>query len=359
MTISTSLRFLAIATAFLGAEATLARNSFSIAQDLVANNTLETQSSGVYNLPNPDSANFQATQIDREIGMDTSNNRSASDVKIAATAIGHPVGSDEDNDLAHPPRFIPRGKLASIKSIQSNVFASDVPAPQTSYQISGIPTESPAEASIVIPVPPPLTWDIKPRQPIYAPRGIRPISAPTASYPQANTPNPATKPTTFNPGVRSTQEFIYPLMTLARVSSGYGWRTHPLTGRRRFHAGIDISAPTGTPVVAVGAGTVISAGWRSGYGKTITIQHSETQQTLYGHLSEISVQAGQTIAQGTVIGLVGSTGNSTGPHLHYESLMPNGDRWTAVNPSEEIRYAADTLRRSLPYARKEIPQTGY
>lgn len=358
MTISTSLRFLAIATALLGAEATLAQSSFSIAQGLVADSTLTTQSSGVYNLPNPDSANFQATQIDREIGTDTSNNLSSSNVKIASKAIGYPVGSDEDNDLAHPPQSAVSGKLASIKGIQSNVFANNVTVPQTSYQISGVPTDPSAEASIVIPVPPPLTWDIKPRQPIYSPRGIKPISAPTASYP-ATTPNPATKPTAFNPGARSTQEFIYPLMTLARVSSGYGWRTHPLTGRRRFHAGIDISAPTGTPVVAVGAGTVVSAGWRSGYGKTITIQHSETQQTLYGHLSEISVQAGQTIAQGTVIGLVGSTGNSTGPHLHYESLMPNGDRWTAVNPSEEIKYAADNLRRSLPYARKEVPPVGY
>ncbi len=359
MTISTSLRFLAIATAFLGAEATLARGSFSIAQDLVANNTLKTQSSGVYNLANPDSANFQATQIDREIATDTSTNLSSSDVKIDSTAIGHPVGSDRDNSRANPPQSALSGKVASIKGIQSNVYASNVTVPQTSYQISGVPTDPAAEASIVIPVPPPLTWDIKPRQPIYSPRGIKPISAPTVTYPQANTPNPATKPTAFNPGVRSTQEFIYPLMTLARVSSGYGWRTHPLTGRRRFHSGIDISAPTGTPVVAVGSGTVISAGWRSGYGKTITIQHNETQQTLYGHLSEISVQPGQTIAQGTVIGLVGSTGNSTGPHLHYESRMPDGDRWTAVNPSEEIKYAADNLRRSLPYARKEIPQTGY
>ena len=71
-------------------------------------------------------------------------------------------------------------------------------------------------------------------------------------------------------------------------------------------------------MVATGAGTVISAGWNGGYGKAITIQHNDTQQTLYGHLSEISVQPGQQVEQGVVIGLVGSTGHSTGPHLHFE-----------------------------------------
>jgi murein DD-endopeptidase MepM/ murein hydrolase activator NlpD len=355
MPIKTSLRLLAIATAFLGAEATLAQSSFSTAQDLVANNTLTNQSSGVYNLPNPDSIDFHATQIDREIGTDSSNNPNASDATIRSTAIDRQFGTD----LAHQPQPAASGKLASIKGIRSTVFTSNIATPQANYQISGVPTDPTAEASIVIPVPPPLTWDIKPRQSSYAPRGINPISVPTAASPQATTPVPAPKPNAFNQGVQSNQEFIYPLMTLARVSSGYGWRAHPLTGRRRFHSGIDISAPTGTPVVAVGSGTVISAGWRSGYGKTITIQHNETQQTLYGHLSEISVQAGQTIAQGTVIGLVGSTGNSTGPHLHYEIRMPNGDRWTAVNPTEDIKYAADNLRRSSPYARKEIPPTGF
>jgi murein DD-endopeptidase MepM/ murein hydrolase activator NlpD len=298
MTINTSLRFLAIATAFLGAEATLAQGSFSIAQDLVANNTLTTQSSGVYNLPNPDSANFQATQIDREIGTDTSTKLSSSNVKTAATAIGHPFGSDEDNSFAHSPQAVARKKLASIKGIGSTVLASGVTAPQTNYQISGVPTESPAEASIVIPVPPPLTWDIKPRQPSYSPRGINPISTPTVVRPQAIAPTPATKPTAFNPSVQAHQEFTYPLMTLAPVTSGYGWRTHPLTGKRRFHSGIDIGAPTGTPVVAAGAGTVVSAGWLNGYGKAIVIQHSETQQTLYGHLSEMARLVAQVILPG-------------------------------------------------------------
>ena len=97
------------------------------------------------------------------------------------------------------------------------------------------------------------------------------------------------------------------------------------------------------------------AGWNGGYGKAVIIQHSDRQQTLYGHLSEVSVQAGQTIAQGTVIGLVGSTGNSTGPHLHFESRTPTAGAWTAIDPSQEIQYAVDSLRRSMPYARQDLP----
>jgi murein DD-endopeptidase MepM/ murein hydrolase activator NlpD len=148
---------------------------------------------------------------------------------------------------------------------------------------------------------------------------------------------------------------IYPLLNPAPVTSKFGWRTHPLTGKRRFHAGVDIGAPMGAPVVATGSGTVVSAGWKAGYGKTIVIQHNGVQQTLYGHLSEISVASGQSIAQGTVIGLVGSTGNSTGPHLHFETRTSNADGWVAVDPIADVNYAMDSLKRSMPYVRKDVP----
>ncbi len=150
-------------------------------------------------------------------------------------------------------------------------------------------------------------------------------------------------------------ELIYPLSSPAPTTSKFGWRTHPITGSRRFHSGVDIGAPMGAPVVAAGGGTIISAGWQGGYGKAIVIQHNGVQQTLYGHLSEIFVQPGQTVEPGTVIGRVGSTGNSTGPHLHFETRMSTTDGWVAVDPGAEIEYALDNLRRSMPFAQRDLP----
>jgi murein DD-endopeptidase MepM/ murein hydrolase activator NlpD len=165
------------------------------------------------------------------------------------------------------------------------------------------------------------------------------------------------KPIAFiNTGAdESSLELIYPLSSPAPTTSGFGWRTHPITGSRRFHAGIDFGAPMGAPVVAAGTGIVMSSGWLGGYGKAIVIQHNGIQQTLYGHLSEVFVQPGQRIEQGTVIGRVGSTGNSTGPHLHFESKMATADGWVAVNPSEEIKYALENLRRTMPFAQRDLP----
>lgn len=155
-------------------------------------------------------------------------------------------------------------------------------------------------------------------------------------------------------GENSTQ-LIYPLSSVAPTTSNFGWRTHPITGSRRFHSGIDLGAPMGAPVVAAGSGIIVSAGWLGGYGKTIVIQHNGVQQTLYGHLSEFFVQPGQRIEQGTVIGRVGSTGNSTGPHLHFETKVATADGWVAVDPGDDIKYALDNLRRSAPFAQRDLP----
>jgi len=105
---------------------------------------------------------------------------------------------------------------------------------------------------------------------------------------------------------------------LKQMASGYGWRIDPIYHSRRFHAGMDFAAPTGTDIYATGNGTVISAGWEQGYGNCVQINHNYGYQTLYGHMSAFKVRAGQTVKRGDVIGLVGSTGKSTGPHLHYE-----------------------------------------
>lgn len=114
----------------------------------------------------------------------------------------------------------------------------------------------------------------------------------------------------------------------AGISSGFGWRRHPISGGFKFHAGIDLAAPTGTPIVATAAGVVASADWYGGYGLCVTVDHLNGYLTLYGHMSQIAVSAGQQVQPGQSLGQVGSTGSTTGPHLHYE-LRRDG---YAVNP---------------------------
>ena len=101
-------------------------------------------------------------------------------------------------------------------------------------------------------------------------------------------------------------------------SDGFGWRRDPLDGSREFHKGVDIVAPTGTPVRAPADGLVTAAGRMAGYGEMIHLAHGFGMGTRYGHLSRLMVSPGQRVKRGDVIGLVGSTGHSTGPHLHYE-----------------------------------------
>ena len=109
---------------------------------------------------------------------------------------------------------------------------------------------------------------------------------------------------------------------------GYGQRSDPFSGEGAMHTGVDISAPMGTSVKATADGIVIHAGWNSGYGRCIVLDHGNGFQTLYGHLSESEVIVGQEIRQGEVLGRVGRTGRSTGPHLHYEVRIHT----TPVNP---------------------------
>jgi murein DD-endopeptidase MepM/ murein hydrolase activator NlpD len=115
-----------------------------------------------------------------------------------------------------------------------------------------------------------------------------------------------------------------------QVTSRFGMRTHPLSGTTRVHAGLDIAAAAGTPIRAAVAGQVVSAGPMGGYGLTVDIAHGDTV-TRYAHQSRVLVTAGQSVATGQVIGLVGSTGASTGPHLHFEVRTAAGpldpDAW--------------------------------
>ena len=112
--------------------------------------------------------------------------------------------------------------------------------------------------------------------------------------------------------------FLASPLAFSRVSSGYGMRFHPISGDRKPHLGVDFAAPTGTPVRSVSDGVVSFAGWQRGYGNVIEIQHRQNKSTLYAHLHRIDVRKGQRVEQGQLIGQVGSTGASTGPHLHFE-----------------------------------------
>jgi murein DD-endopeptidase MepM/ murein hydrolase activator NlpD len=119
-----------------------------------------------------------------------------------------------------------------------------------------------------------------------------------------------------DPGAASVQGFVMPVS--GSIGSGFGERRHPIFGTVRMHNGVDLSGDAGDPVWAAKEGVIIYAGWRGGYGNTIVVQHAGNVATLYAHLLEIDVTVGNWVGEAEVMGLVGSTGWSTGPHLHFE-----------------------------------------
>jgi murein DD-endopeptidase MepM/ murein hydrolase activator NlpD len=132
-----------------------------------------------------------------------------------------------------------------------------------------------------------------------------------------------------------------PLMTPldgARITSRFGIRTDPFRRRRAMHTGIDFRAPSGQEARATAAGKVLTAGYSRGYGYMVEIDHGDGLRTRFAHLSKIVAKKGQTVAKGDVIGRTGSTGRSTGPHLHYE-IRVNGravDPMTFINAGEKL-----------------------
>ena len=119
-------------------------------------------------------------------------------------------------------------------------------------------------------------------------------------------------------GTSKQRSFLSSPMAFSRVTSGFAMRFHPILKTWRQHKGIDYAAPKGTPIRSVGAGTIEFAGWQNGYGNAVEIRHGNGRSTFYAHMSRIDVRKGQRIEQGQSVGAVGSTGWSTGPHLHFE-----------------------------------------
>ena len=140
------------------------------------------------------------------------------------------------------------------------------------------------------------------------------------------------------------KESIFPLSVPATITSLFGWRIHPISGEQRFHSGIDLAAPAGTPVVAAQAGKVLVSDFLGGYGLTVILRHGKNDlESRYPHLSQQFVEPGDWVEQGEVIGLVGSTGNSTGPHLHFELRQFTADGWVAIDPENFVETTLATL----------------
>lgn len=239
------------------------------------------------------------------------------------------IASSEIKPIAIPQRFPKAQSLA--QRLQAESVAIYVAPPRTNE----VPNKSVAPLSKIPTVS-------RPAVPSIAP-------IPTVQVAARQTPSSAAI-VLANYG--SASNFVYPLAAPAPVTSRFGWRVHPITGNRRFHSGTDFGAPEGAPVVAVANGRVVSSGWRGGYGKAVVIEHNGQMQTLYGHMSELLVQEGQEIQQGTIIGRVGSTGNSTGAHLHFETQAPTSDGWVAVDPNMDLQYALNNLQQAIEQNRQ-------
>lgn len=132
--------------------------------------------------------------------------------------------------------------------------------------------------------------------------------------------------------VNTTRPFLLPIQN-AVLTSRFGYRNHPILSGQRMHWGLDLAAPVGTPVYATAFGIVNYAGWAGSYGLLVEVAHTDGVQTRYGHLSRLAVAAGQRVSPSELVGYVGSTGRSTGPHLHYEVRV----RGAAVDPLPYIK----------------------
>ncbi len=169
-----------------------------------------------------------------------------------------------------------------------------------------------------------------------------------ANWESLDNPAPASTAATAAPVIRRSGVSIPSLMPVEGVAltSGYGMRWHPVLGGRRAHKGVDLAGPIGTPVRATADGVVERAEWFSSYGLFVSLEHGGNIETRYGHMSRLNVAAGQMVHKGDIIGFIGSTGRSTGPHLHYEVRIAG----TAVNPIPYLQGEVTRVADAAPAA---------
>ena len=230
-----------------------------------------------------------------------------------------------------------------LPNLQDPVAAGDLPA----FFIDGEALQSSQTVSLA-PSLPGLPPNLPKPKPAPPPR-LNPANYVASALSAATNAISRRTPKLKLPG-NGDRAVLYPLAAPGRISSLFGWRIHPIFGNRRFHSGTDIAAPHGTPVLAAYSGRVETAGYLSGYGLTVILRHADdTQESRYAHLSEISVSPGTWVAQGTEIGRVGNTGNSTGPHLHFEWRQRQGSQWVAVDAGEHLQGDGHGVVSLQPY----------
>ncbi|MEG3438546.1 peptidoglycan DD-metalloendopeptidase family protein [Pannus brasiliensis CCIBt3594] len=219
------------------------------------------------------------------------------------------------------------------------------------------PRVIPSEVGTVVPLNPPEWNGVK--------LALAPVTRPVEAYPTVEPAEESAtidRATSLSPTVSEQPQrtdLLFPLAIPARITSVFGWRQHPISGREAMHAGTDLGAPTGTPVLAAYPGEVVTADWVGGYGLMVILRHLDgTQESRYGHLSEINVTPGQHVEQGEMIGRVGSTGMSTGPHLHFEWRHLTEQGWTAVDAGLHLEFALDNLIQQMRIATTDpAPET--
>lgn len=248
-----------------------------------------------------------------------------------------------ENPLAVQPRRQRRITDNVASRIAPTLVASTAPVRLAA------PKVIPSEVGTVVPLNPPEWNGVK--------LALAPVTRPVEVYP---TVEPAEEPATIDRSTRlaptvsdqpQRTDLLFPLAIPARITSVFGWRQHPVTGREAMHAGTDLGAPSGTPVLAAYPGEVVTADWVGGYGLMVVLRHLDgTQESRYAHLSEINVTPGEQVEQGAMIGRVGSTGMSTGPHLHFEWRHLTEEGWTAVDAGLHLEFALENLIQQMRIA---------
>jgi murein DD-endopeptidase MepM/ murein hydrolase activator NlpD len=283
----------------------------------------------------------------RRIAATTENNSGWRGSRIAAASRVAVVDATRNpHRTIHTPAVVPSSNKTTYNSNRFIPTPSSFIPQQTTVNANAIPTGTlraiaPSAGTLPLPM---TDANVAPRPSTVAYNIPLESTLPRVTY---------TGGFAYNPN-----GFIFPLSVPSPITSIFGWRTHPISGDRRFHSGSDIGAAMGTPVLAAYTGQIEVADFVGGYGLTVIVNHNSAMQTLYGHMSQIYVQPGQWVQQGTVIGLVGSTGNSTGPHLHFEVRQLTQNGWVATDPGVHLQYALGQLMQSLQTAQlPQVPQS--